>query len=359
MFELIPSQRMQQIFEKNNFKLSDWNKATLIWNASSKTREERIQCLIELSEQTTDKVLRNQIQERVDFERTCMERFCENSCGKYVYVVEDKEGDAIGYFRDYLMAENYLKKDLIENVNREGKYQYEIKKQLIVSDVKDLKVESAVRFNPNMVKKIPKRKLVDYDGGAVGCVSFTDSGNPYYLWSTEMSDEEEEKVDSFKVERFESQYFDIPFEGDIGAIVKDVIVGDYGVLLLNTDDWNQFRQRDIYRDYLDIAVTVYYLTEGGIFSHSHVNPIYLEIVDQVEDVSDDDMKNELYKRAVYSFSEYWKKEQYLDEKSKQELLGEVIENSVKYSNECARSRIEKEREAVNKEDIKDIYSLMC
>lgn len=61
MFELVPSLYMRSLFEDSNFELSDFNKATIIWNMCGKTRDEIILALKELAESTKDDVLRNQI----------------------------------------------------------------------------------------------------------------------------------------------------------------------------------------------------------------------------------------------------------------------------------------------------------
>lgn len=43
MFELVPSEFMRMIFKDRGFELTDFNKATLIWNRDDKSRAEKLQ----------------------------------------------------------------------------------------------------------------------------------------------------------------------------------------------------------------------------------------------------------------------------------------------------------------------------
>ncbi len=145
---------------------------------------------------------------------------------------------------------------------------------------------------------------------------------------------------------------------DVSVIRMTVRSKNYGVLLTNTEDWNQFRQMKVYRDFSDIAVTVYSLTVGGYFSHNHINPIYLEEVDILQNIFEDTQKNEAYINAISSFSEYWRKEQDADKKTKKALLKKVIKYADEYSRQCAKCSFESKQFVVKETEVKDIYSIM-
>ena len=69
MFEIVPSQWMKKCFEEIGFAFTDFQKATLIWNAPGRLRQEILDALEELSEETRDETLRRQINERLDYEK--------------------------------------------------------------------------------------------------------------------------------------------------------------------------------------------------------------------------------------------------------------------------------------------------
>lgn len=54
MFEIVPSQWMKKCFEEIDFAFTDFQKATLIWNAPGRFRQEILDALEDLSEETRD-----------------------------------------------------------------------------------------------------------------------------------------------------------------------------------------------------------------------------------------------------------------------------------------------------------------
>lgn len=75
-------------------------------------------------------------------------------------------------------------------------------------------------------------ELTDFNKAAipVASVHYTAEGVIQRIWSNEMSKEDEDKVDSYRRERFESQFINIPFEGTVGFPVRDIRDGMVGVL---------------------------------------------------------------------------------------------------------------------------------
>lgn len=107
MFELVPSKYMRDFYKEIGFEFTDFQKATLIWNAPDRVRQEILDALKELAEATADTVVRQQILERICYEEHTFDVFLGNSDSKYVYVVEDEEGCSCGFFEKYDMAVNY------------------------------------------------------------------------------------------------------------------------------------------------------------------------------------------------------------------------------------------------------------
>ena len=61
MFEIVPSQWMKKCFEEIDFAFTDFQKATLIWNAPGRLRQEIFDALEELAEDTRDETLRRHL----------------------------------------------------------------------------------------------------------------------------------------------------------------------------------------------------------------------------------------------------------------------------------------------------------
>lgn len=114
-FELVPSSCMRAYFEELHFKFTDFQKATLIWNAPGKTWKARLETLNELAEITEDNNVRQQIHERIDFEQKKWGIFLNNDSGRYIYVVED--WDKVVAFLLHITWHSSMKRSII-NSNR-------------------------------------------------------------------------------------------------------------------------------------------------------------------------------------------------------------------------------------------------
>lgn len=65
-----------------------------------------------------------------------------------------------------------------------------------------------------------------------------------------------------------------------GTPVKDIRDGSY-YILGGEETWKRYLERieekNLYVDFSDIQTICYELTESGIWSHAHINPLYLEV----------------------------------------------------------------------------------
>ena len=75
MFELVPSECMRKYYEETGFTFTDFQKATLIWNAPERNRQGILDALGELAEETDDERLKKQIDERLHYEEKALEKF--------------------------------------------------------------------------------------------------------------------------------------------------------------------------------------------------------------------------------------------------------------------------------------------
>lgn len=298
MFELVQSQWMREYFEEIGFAFTDFQKATLIWNAPGRLRQEILDALEELSEGTRDETLRRQINERLDYEKKAFEIFIHNQTGKYVYVVEDMEYESCGFFIDYDRALKYAKKYM-----QSYELKCRISKQLIVATDADEIVRNPWRGNPNL--GFETEEYCAYDGIAVASVTLNMSGEIERFSSYELP-EEEKIVDSYQMERFEYHFRKMPCPLQAGTSVKDIRNGSYYVLEEGEADWNRYLERieekNWYVDFSDIQMICYKLTESGIWSHEHINPLYLEV--EFPTYIEDDSKRQALRYATEALGDY-------------------------------------------------------
>ena len=276
MFELIPSETMRQFYKDTGFKFTDFQRATLIWNAPNVTRAERLDALKELAETTTDEVIKAQIRERLEVEDKIFTVFMDNFSSKYIYVVEDNENFSCGFFSTYARAEAYA-----INYMEKHETNCSICKYLVVNSDDDMIVRNPLRGNPNM--GITSEKFCEYSGQAVSGVSLDRKGKILHLWTNELLPEEEVFIlDEYNTERFEFSFIKIPFELQVGTLVRNVSNNVYGILAQGKREWDQYLKRiedeKIYVDYSDVQVIVYTPNAAGKWFHEHMNPLYLEVV---------------------------------------------------------------------------------
>lgn len=255
MIELVSSKQMREYYKRIGFEFSDFQKATLIWNASNYTRKEILDSLKELAEQTKDDSIRKQIYERLLYEEKSMKKFLHNTSGEYVYVVEDRgDGCSCGFFASYKIAAEYALKYMTRYDTR-----CRIEKQYIMKD-----------------------KVGDeYSGKAVSGVEIDDNAMIINFWTVDVL---QESRNLFSKERFENSFVAVPFNLEVGAIVQNVVNQKYYLLACGREQWKNYLQemekRKQFVDFSDVQVMVYEVNENGTWRHCHINPMFLEEVTQ-------------------------------------------------------------------------------
>ena len=100
--ELIPSKDVREHMEKKGRVLTDFEKATLIYNHSEMSYSKKATQLKELMELTEDSNLKEEIQERLSYDERCLNKFYENdgTCiyELQVYDPENQESCEQGYY---------------------------------------------------------------------------------------------------------------------------------------------------------------------------------------------------------------------------------------------------------------------
>ena len=186
-----------------------------------------------------------------------------------------------------------------------------------------------------------KRAFRFHEGFETACVSLTKDGAIKHIWSNEMSTEEQAVVDELNSERFEFQFIELPFEGIRGTPVKLIYDSDsydnYGILLTDTVEWENFLKKPCFKDFSDIAVTVVYLTEQGIWSHEHINPLYLDF-EARPSYSSYDQKGQTYISAMMALTLY-----YQSDDNKEHNAEVAINTAKRYRDVCLENYIENEK----------------
>lgn len=300
MFEIINSKYTRSKYEEIGFQLTDFQKATLIWNKPNVTLQERLSALSDLAIKTADIGLRIQIGERIEYEEKVMNQFKNASYGETLYIVFDSEDDyACGYFGKYktafAYAGNYINKEKTRCV---------IEKHKIINEDSIPLVKTSFRMNPNLFTE-KQEEWIEYSGIAIACLYLDENADITALWSNELDNKESDRVDEYRKERFEHQFLSLPYVHHEGLPVRYLPTGEYGIIETTKNEWEHFLDRvnnGLYADFSDTAVKVYFLTERGYWSHEHCNPVYLEA--EVPEMDINDERQCAFCRAIDAMSSY-------------------------------------------------------
>lgn len=271
MFDLIPSSEVREYLKSINYQLTDFQKATLLWNTRYKSLEEQLHKLTKMILATDDINLKLQLGKRYVYEQESVDKF-KTQTENCIFVVCNEDDSGCGYFSLYETAFQYCK----ENGYRK------IRKYLLIKGNELPRVRSNGRVNPYM---FPSAEVdtEKYDGQSLGYITFNEDDEILDIWSNEMPPKQEKEIESFNPERFEFAYTEIPFPKTVfsaGTIVKDLQTQKYGVIATTEKEWNEFTKRvknGLYVDFSDYALTVFFICDDGRWTHDHVNPIYLGV----------------------------------------------------------------------------------
>lgn len=343
MFDYIEAKYTKDRYEEVGFKLKDSYKATIIWNKTTLSYGDKIAALKKLAKKSLDMLLKKQIKERVNYEEMILTRFKECDDRKTLYVVKDyRDEDIYGFFSKYDTALMQAKK-----VGNEDEIDMMIEKHIVVTGDIIPVVKNIGRLNPNLFSDV-EETFEDYCGVPVASMHLNSKGDVMSLWSDELP-EEEKKVDSYDIKRFEFQFFSVPYIHHKGLPVKNIITGEYGILETSKEEWDVFLERvkkGLYVDYSDIVHTVYCLTERGYWSHNHWNPMEMET--EMPFTSDlTDKKAWALVRALDAMSDY------MSGYTQESQVQIVLRTTREYAEAC-REMTEFEKKAIEAITVEDI-----
>lgn len=267
----IPSKDVRVKIGSEKWVFSDRDKATIIWNAE-KQLPQKYADLIKIMQETDDKILKEQISERIRYEAIALKLFSENKEG-FVYVAKDcciGEETINGYFSTMELAYDAGK--------REGKSFTIEKHQIIGEDT--VKIKQWSMLSPILTEDVDKQiEEIDIPGSPVASMTYDEKGVLTDFCSYEGSKEDTLLVDSLGRHRFENAYVVLPNPFELGEYVR--LVGDtmIGRVDVSQEEWSKCVKRalepDALDDYFDASIIVRYNDQ---WEHSHLNPLYLERV---------------------------------------------------------------------------------
>ena len=248
--ELIPSKDVRAYMQEKGRVLTDFEKATLIYNHSGMNFTEKAVRLKEILEQTEDSNLREEIQDRLSYDDLCISRFYEND-GGYIYELQvyDPEDDTSyeqGYFASGNVAVVY---------GRKFKENFSINKiRLLTED----------------------EELDDCRVDTVASLYFDNKGQVRGYYNSEV--EWTAKKAELDWGRFENAYIKIPHPFRNGSFVRAKNNGrlEDEVCIVECHNDELEKPKHEYCDYDGTSLRVAYIYGPARFGHEHVSVVDLE-----------------------------------------------------------------------------------
>lgn len=251
--DLIPSKDVRQYMEKQGRILTDFEKATLVYNHSGMNYEEKMLKLKEIMVTTNDIELKRQIQERIDYAERCIRTFYERDESEFYEIsvgVPDEDARHV-----YYMSVD----DALEKAKRIHEA-FSIHKIKSDYDGKEQREDDYREV----------QSILYYNAEALLC--------GYY--STEV----ESIVSQFENnrERFENAFIEIPHpfrNGDFVRVIFNASLEDETCIIecfREEDEEAGKEKRFAHYDYSDVSLRVAYIYDVARFGHEHVKITNIE-----------------------------------------------------------------------------------
>ena len=266
----IKSPEVKELVRKNAHIFSDADKATIIYNSDACLKKKYLE-LMHIADTTTDNNLKQQINDRIDHDLKALRQFNQFG-GGFIYqllVKEDGEMHGYGFFRDAGYA---IRK------GKETEREFKVEKHQILQD--GLKVHMNRTISSPVMQSNTQKRVNEFyiPGLPIAAVDFDSSKKLVSFFSDELSVEEELKVNGFGNGRFEGAYVVIPNPYDKGDKVRVIGTNKIGKVSISQEEWEKCvknaQKLNSINDWSDTSIMISY-SDG---SHDHINPIYLETV---------------------------------------------------------------------------------
>lgn len=261
MYKLIPSKDVRDYMEKKGRRLTDFEKATLIYNHSEMNYEEKTEALIELVSVTVDTELKGQIRERLVHDRRCIKRFFEKREDEIyemkVFISEDQE---------WSESNSYISGEIAVACGRKFHEKFSVHKIRILNE--EQKLDDCCAERPASFHFNSEGVLQDYYSSEI-------------VWIGEKGEDNKG--------RFENRFIDIlhPFRtGDFVRVKYHEYLGDEICIVEGYRDDEEYEKKRIkYEDikngifpygYGDVSMRVAYEYGDARFGHEHVRIVDVE-----------------------------------------------------------------------------------
>ena len=252
--ELIPSKDVREYMKQKKRVLTDFEKATLIYNHSSMGLSEKTERLRELMELTADFNLREEIRERLFYDECCLKKFFEND-GSYIYKLQVYDPEGLGACEQGL----YTDGNIAVACGKKFSGSFGVCKIVLLNEEKEPEdcredISASIYYN-----------------------TYGELRN-YYSLEVEWIAEKSESDNA----RFENAFVDIPHPFRNGDFVKvknnDRIEGEVCIVeCFDAESRGRFRNEpSAFCGYEDVSLRVAYVYGLGRFGHEHVNIVDVE-----------------------------------------------------------------------------------
>lgn len=277
----IPSKDVREHFRKTGYEFTDEEKATIIHNLDLGI-EQVHSLLCQLADETEDTALKQQIMERIAYDRKGIDLFENDTAGCFYEV--SFQGDCWyknGHFATVELAKTFGQSESVL---------FCIKKYQIIG-AKAPQVAIYRQWNWRLwehssTERWEEKKKgfeeMDYDGAPIAEVRYQADGAMTDFYSCELPVEEVIRMEDFGAARFEDKYVYIPHPFEAGDIVCSVADPETrGVIEERQEDGQTFRRRvkeeNLMADWTDSGIQVLFQGQyDRVLSHDHIIPLYLE-----------------------------------------------------------------------------------
>ncbi len=282
--------------------LTDWDKAAIVYNLSESAIV-RMSWLQEIARLTDDAELKEQITERIRYDRKALHTMTSDSDGFFyapVMYFGNEEPHTLGYYKNYRDAEFRASDELSKMIKdryiagREDKDKflsdsfttsYEIEKYQIIDPYDKKRPIIRPRLIKSELMNSDSENAVEeheYDAEPVASVRYNIHGHIIDYFSNEMPIDEVRKIEVITPKRFEHHFVIFPYPFKDGGMVRILGSSRVGRNLTGWADWKgtcRAYREGKYLDWSDTFLRVDF--EDG--DHDHVSMALLENI-----IKDDD-----------------------------------------------------------------------
>lgn len=273
--KIIPSEDVRDFMKKEGRVFSSFEIAVLIYNSDQNYYEKNDQLRFH-AKITSDTALKEMIEERIAWDEEDLRSFEEDSEG-YVYILNSKE-----FVPEDCYCGVYANAKLAYEQGLKLGQDFSIEKHLIIGFNGVQPIKKKWYRNPYLSDTQDLAACVEeWESDSSECMSLhynKDGELEYYNGGVEREDAEMLSM-LFDPNRFENAYIEVPNPFEKGDIVRVVGSERQGIVLTSQRDWEEYKvimSKTKSKDFVDASITVDFLCEDGEFCHDHVNPVFLE-----------------------------------------------------------------------------------